>query len=80
MVVGGRPTPQEAKVDHHRIQTCREELDHLVEAKLEKAKLELSFYEDIFGVSFEEVTPGGEEYRLMNDGDDKCLIDKIKLY
>jgi predicted enzyme related to lactoylglutathione lyase len=51
-----------------------------LEGKLEKAKLELSFYEDIFGVKFEEVTPGGEVYRLMIEGyEEKCLIERIKL-
>jgi len=69
--------PQGTKVD--RVQACKEELDQLRE-KLEKAKLELAFYEDIFGVKFEEVTPGGEVYRLMtDDGEEKCLIERIRL-
>lgn len=69
--------PQGTKVD--RVQACREELDQLKE-KLEKAKLELAFYEEIFGVKFEEVNPGGEVYRLMtDDGEEKCLIERIKL-
>ena len=47
---------------------------------MEKARLELNFYEDIFGVTFEEVIPGGEVYKLIADGDNgKCLIERIKL-
>ena len=45
-------------------------------AKVEKAKLELQFYEDVLGVTMEEVVPG-QDYRLM--ADDKCLIESIKL-
>lgn len=49
---------------------------------MEKASLELRFYEDIFGVKFKEVegSPGGEVYKLMIEGEeDKCLIERIKL-
>ena len=42
--------------------------------------MELAFYEDILGVRFEEVSPGGEVYRLMtDDGEERCLIERIKL-
>ena len=42
--------------------------------------MELAFNEDIFGVKFEEVNPGGEVFRLMTDDDEeKCLIERIKL-
>ena len=40
------------------MQTFREKELEPTLVRLEKARQELTFYEEVFGVAFEEVTPG----------------------
>ncbi len=59
------------------MQIFREKELEPIEVKLERAQLELTFYEEVLGVSFEEVITG-QEFRLLSH-DGGCLIESIKI-